>query len=327
MGTVHVVVFSNFEGWSQPDTAENCVRWFKDCSAAHPKVRWTHLYNPYHLLMGGPERPEVLATEQSFSPYLLGLQNSKLAEIGLHIHLFYDMVASMGVEPISTPFANDVSANCDTPQNPNNDQGYGVLMRGYSDEARSTILDAAINSFKSRGFSLPKTFCASYAGVDPKFQVLLAAKGFCASMSMQLPPSDSQLCWGRTIQGKFSPLSGPYRVHRDTVFPRPHSSDNYLELVEVPINLGVDATNIDLGGAVVSREVIFDEHLRLALQHDVQTAVTIGVHADAIKFETWQTGHIASVLNGFLNHVDARVEENENSVAFSTASEVAKNFL
>src|SRR5689334_5526483 len=105
-GVIHIVVFSNFEGWSQPQTAAATVQWFTACSQEHPQVKWTHLYNPYHLIM---KRPEVVATECIFSPYLLSLQNSGLAEVGLHIHLYYDMISVMGVVPIGTPFAGDES--------------------------------------------------------------------------------------------------------------------------------------------------------------------------------------------------------------------------
>src|SRR2546427_8509911 len=59
---------------------------------------------PYTTLF---RSPEVVATECIFSPYLLSLQNSGMAEVGLHIHLYYDMISAMGVVPRGTPFAGD----------------------------------------------------------------------------------------------------------------------------------------------------------------------------------------------------------------------------
>ena len=37
---VHVIVFSNFEGWSK--NPEGTVAWFGGCWQAHPYIRWTH---------------------------------------------------------------------------------------------------------------------------------------------------------------------------------------------------------------------------------------------------------------------------------------------
>jgi len=45
-GIVHVIVFTNFEGWDiEPEAAERAVTWFDDCFAEHSEIRWTHLYS------------------------------------------------------------------------------------------------------------------------------------------------------------------------------------------------------------------------------------------------------------------------------------------
>lgn len=328
-GLIHIVVFSNFEGWSQPQTAATTVQWFTACSQAHPQVKWTHLYNPYHLIM---KRPEVAATECIFSPYLLSLQNSGMAEIGLHIHMFYDLIGAIGVEPIGAPFASDQSENCDSPRNPQDDlgpgqQGYDVLMTGYAEADRASILDVSIGAFLCRGFDRPKTYCAAYVAIDPSFQALLAAKGFTTSMSTQaVPPSEVGKCWGRQVAGRITPLTIPYKVNRQSILPPPHDDPDYLDLVELPLNMGVDAYDIFLDNEVVSREDMFDLQYDWARDNDSEMMVAIGVHADAIQNEAWPSGGIARSIDHFLKHVALRAQEGGNIVQYGTASEVSAHF-
>jgi hypothetical protein len=121
------------------------------------------------------------------------------------------MISVMGVVPIGTPFARDESQGCDTPRNPADDmgpgqQGYDVLMTGYSEADRASILDVSIGAFLCRGFNRPKTYCTSYAAIDPSFQALLATKGFTTSMSTQAaPPGSESACWARQVAGRITP--------------------------------------------------------------------------------------------------------------------------
>jgi hypothetical protein len=330
-GVVHVVVFSNFEGWSQPQAAPQAiVDWFTALSQTHPQMRWTHLYNPYHLIM---KRPEAVATEAIYSPYLLELQKSGMAEVGLHIHLFYDMVSAMGVVARGTPFAFDVAPDCDTPRNPDEDmgpnaQGYDVLMTGYSEAERATILDVSIGAFLCRGFGRPKTYCASFAAIDPSFQALLVARGFTTSMSMQAPPPGAETdCWAHEIAGRITPQTRPYRVNRSSILPPPHDDPTYLPLVELPLNMGVDNFDIyDRDGCVVSREAMFDWHYDWARTNNAETMVAIGVHADVIPYDPWPTGPVAQSIDRFLRHVARRAQDRGPVVRYGTASQVAAHF-
>src|SRR5262245_57452287 len=86
-GIVHVIVFAHFEGW--PVDPEPAVQWFEGCSRAHPSVLWTYMYSPWHLIL---KSPEVAKSESVFSPFLLESQSKRKAEIGLHIHLDYELM-------------------------------------------------------------------------------------------------------------------------------------------------------------------------------------------------------------------------------------------
>jgi len=242
------------------------------------------------------------------------------------------MISVMGVVPIGTPFAGDESQGCDTPRNPEDDmgpgqQGYDVLMMGYSEADRASILDVSIGAFLCRGFDRPKTYCASYAAIDPSFQALLATKGFTTSMSTQAaPPGSKNACWARQVAGHITPQTMPYRVNRSSILPPPHDDPNYLDLVELPLNMGTDTYDIYLGGSVVSREAMFDWHYDWAQVNDAETMVAIGVHADVIQYETWPDGPVARSIDRFLKHVQLRMQEGVNVVQYGTASQVAAHF-
>ncbi|MSS73100.1 MAG: hypothetical protein EXS64_16655 [Candidatus Latescibacteria bacterium] len=328
-GVVHVIVFSNFEGFSK-DPAP-IIRWFDACSKAHPSVKWTHMYNPWYLLV---KRPEVVRAEAGFSPYLLDVQANGAAEIGLHIHMFYDLIQQMGIDERACPFVNDETPSCDHPRPVSEDPqgrngGYDVLMTGYSPEERATILDASVDAFLSRGFRRPTAFCAGYSAADPALQALLARRGFTTSFSAQaVGRKDYGRCWYRMLKwyGHITPLTLPYRVSQNSILPPPHKGDKYLDLVEAPLNLGVDGNDLYYGDAVVSREDMFDCHHTWAGENGKETAVAIGVHADVVGREGWPDGKVAQIVDRFLTHVALRAEEGGGGIRYGTASGVAKRF-
>ena len=328
-GIVHVIVFSNFEGFSR-DPAP-VVRWFEACAKAHPAVRWTHMYNPWYLMI---DRPDVVRTEAAFSPCLRDLQADGAAEIGLHIHMFYDLIKRMGVRERAHPFVGDRTASCDAAREVSEDPqgrngGYDVLMTGYAPEERAAILDACVSAFQNRGFRRPTAFCAGYSAADPALQALLARKGFTTSFSAQaVGPKDYGRCWYRMLKwhGRITPFTIPYRVSCDTILPQPHDDGEHLDLVEVPLNMGVDANDLYHGDAMVSREDAFDCHCDWARENGKETAVAIGVHADVVGRETWPVGKVARVMDRFLTHVALRAGEGRAGIEYGTASEVAEHF-
>ena len=329
-GIVHLIVFSNFEGFNQDP--EPSIRWFDACSQAHPLIRWTHLYNPRHLLV---TTPESIATDDGFSPYLLRERDQGRAEIGLHLHLFYDLVEQAGVRPRANPFAGDTTANCTYPRTIIEDPqglrgGYDVLITGYTEEERAALLDASIGAFLHRGFDPPVVFCAGYSATDPALQALLASKGFSVSFAAQfVPPNHYGSCWERLTpwSGRITPYSLPYRVSRSSVLPPPHASDGYLNLVELPLNLGVDTNALYLGDSPVSREDVFDRHSAWAMAGGRETAVAIGVHTNVVGYETWGNGPVSKVVDTFLSHVEKHTDTKNAVIQYGTASRVATRFL
>lgn len=332
---VHIIVFTNFEGPIALQQAQAAVNWFDACRKAHYDIRWTHLYTPYLLLVNGDD---VAAAENVLSPYLLGLQDSGSAEIGMHMHMHYDFIRATGVDAVGAPFAGDGSDACNSLRKPEDDRsglnGYDVLMTGYSPADRSAILDASITAFLSRGFHRPRTFCAGYSAADPLLQAMLADKGFTASLSAQpvspfAPRANNYPeCWHQLLawSGHITPLTMPYRVNRHSILPPPHEHAEYLELVEAPLNMWVDKFGLYMEKDRVSRSDMFDCHFKWSRETGNETAVAIGVHADIVAGETWGEGEVFRVIDGFLRHVKQRALEAGVEIAYGTASEVAKRF-
>jgi hypothetical protein len=320
-GTVHVVVFSNFEGFAQTaGEAQKAVQWFAACSQAHPQVKWTHLYTPRYLLV-------YQAAGGVFTPFLSTAQQSG-AEVGLHIHLYDDLVQALGVDFNATPNAEALS--CDT----ESDHGYGVLLTGYSPPERATIVDGSVAAFLSAGLARPTTFCAGFSAADPALQAMLASKGFTASFAAQPvspsapPPGQYPPCWHQALawSGHVTPLTVPYRVNLQSILSPPHASPEYLDLVEVPLNMWVDVYDLYLDESIVSRNDMFDCHRRWAAETGKETAVAIGVHAEIVAGEVWGSGVVSQLVDAFLKHVAVSAAGGGTQIVYSTASEVATAF-
>jgi hypothetical protein len=323
-GAIQVSVFTNFEGWlkDKDPAADAAVAWFRACKLAYPEIVWTHLYSPSYLLI----QDDIDAV---FTPYLLDAMNNEGAEIGLHAHLWLDMVTKTGVTARSVPDGNtgDCSAS---PANP----GYGVLLTGYAADERVKIIQAGIQGLTNNGFAAPKTFCAGFSAADPALQAALDQLGFSASFAAQpLPPPGQPNsygdCWYNALPwyGNVSPLTMPYRVNQATILPPPHPTNDYLDLVEIPLNMWVDNFQLTLNGQNVTREDMFDRHVAWAANNSDSSAVAIGVHAEVVATETFPGGPVARELSSFLDHVRQIQASSGADITFSTASDIASVFL
>lgn len=237
----------------------------------------------------------------------------------------------MGINPITGPFVGDQAPGCNgtrtTAEDPQDaDGGYDVLMTGYGPEERAEIIDRGIASLLKRGFGRPTAFCAGYSAADPALQSLLAKRGMRVSFAAQaLGPNDYPRCWYQLLEwyGHITPLTLPYRVSRHVILPPPHPEGGHLELVEVPLNLAVDANALYLGARIVAREEIFDAHCRWAQEEGQKTCLAIGVHTEVIARDRWPDGRVAQVLDRFLRHV---ADQEEVEINYGTVTAVAGHF-
>ncbi len=119
----------------------------------------------------------------------------------------------------------------------------------------------------------------------------------------------------------------PYRVNRHTILPPPHDETDYLDLVEIPLNMWVDTFRLTLDGQDVTREDMFDRHVTWAGSNADSSAVAIGVHAERVAGERFPDGNIAQLVTSFLNHVRDRQENSDVDIRFITAPHIAAAFL
>jgi len=119
----------------------------------------------------------------------------------------------------------------------------------------------------------------------------------------------------------------PYRVNRHTILPPLHDEADYLNLVEIPLNMWVDTFRLTLDNQEVSREDMFDRHVTWAGANADSSAVAIGMHAEVVAGERFANGTVGQLVTSFLNHVRDQQENSEVDITFSTASDIAAVFL
>lgn len=322
---LHVVVFSNFEGFCRtPERARRTVEGFRELSAACPSAIWTHMYNPIHLV--GPAEHREAGRE--LTVYLRSLLLAQpRTEVGLHAHCFYALIGALGVTPRGHPHAGGSPGECGLPRGLEGD-GYDVLLTGYAPEERERILQGCVNAFADAGLPRPSSFCAGYSAADPELQATLERMGFTTSFAAQVVPRGIQGvsypdCWYELLEWgeRLTPLSRPYRVRRRTLLPAP--GETLLDrLVEVPLNLDTDVRPLYLHGNPVSRRAALDFHAELVFATGRSSCVCLGVHdvylADEERRKPVLTEMAANLA--YLQEIGRRGVP----VRFVTASEVSR---
>ena len=108
-------------------------------------VPMTHFFNPRIYL------PSVVSTERAnaLTQYVLDGKETRGDAIGLHLHMFPDMVSAAGVEPQYSPAWGWTRTD-----------GYDILVSGYSYDKMNTILDWSVDTFENHGLEAPTMFRA-----------------------------------------------------------------------------------------------------------------------------------------------------------------------
>lgn len=104
----------------------------------------TELFNPRIYLPGAIDQANV----DLMTSWLKARQETSGDEVGLHLHMWKDMVQAAGVTPKNAP-QWDVMTN-----------GYDVLFSAYNYEESKKIIDWAISKLEENGFSDIKSFRA-----------------------------------------------------------------------------------------------------------------------------------------------------------------------
>lgn len=108
-------------------------------------VPMTHFFNPRIYLTSVVSKARADALTQ----YVLDGKKSRGDAIGLHLHMFPDMVSAAGVTPQYSPAWGQTRTD-----------GYDILVSGYSYDKMNTVLDWSVETFEEHGLGTPIMFRA-----------------------------------------------------------------------------------------------------------------------------------------------------------------------
>lgn len=178
----------------------------------------THYWNPRIYAT-----TTITATRQAQLTDWLKSRVAKNDEYGLHLHLFYDLVESAGVEVRNTPNWGD------------DGDGYGVPLTAYTSEEQTKIIEKSRQLFEANGLENPLYFRAGAWFADLSTLTTLADLGFISDSSGR-----TSYDFGRNnIAGTWDlqPTTQPY-------FPSSTnqniSGTSNLSIIEIPDN-GADS--------------------------------------------------------------------------------------
>lgn len=179
----------------------------------------THFWNPRIYVTS-----EVSAERQKFLTDWVKARLAKGDAIGLHTHMFYDLVQSAGVEPKHDPNWGDEG------------NGYGVPTSAYPADELGKILQKSVSLMTENG--LPQPFVYRAGGWFASLETLTALEenGFLADSSGRTSYS-----FGRNnLKGDWDlkPETQPYRPSRTD--QNESSFNNAFNLLEIPNN-GADS--------------------------------------------------------------------------------------
>ena len=311
-GTVFVTLVSHFD---RPWTMSS-----KDLAALqtltknHPKVRWTHLFNPVSYTTPTP-------LLENIETFLKESQKKHFAEIGVHLHMYQTFVEGAGVE-----FRIKPSVSAKQAKGSFDRSGYSVPMSAYTGEEILLMLDCPLTQFKSRGFGVPKTFCAGFYTTSLELQNKIALKGFTSSaaafppgkeVGSQYAPSWHELAgWDTSVTIR----SVPYRISKTTILPT--GTQPFIQtvdgnpLVEIPQNCKIDW-------------MVTAEDMKMIINHHVQFAKKGRSTAVCLAIHEGSADRYFTKFNDVLEYVD-NLSENRNvqvKVQYATVSQVRAKFI
>ena len=310
---LHVSVVSHFDQpWAMGIDDLNA---FRTLTKNHPKMRWTHLYNPVAYTQLTPHYKKM-------ESFVKKCRDDHGAEIGVHLHMYESLLKKAGVKFRNSPSMNAKSA--DTSQD---DTGYSVPMTIYSRNEIDKILNFTLNKFKERNLGRPRSFCAGFYAASIELQKAIATNGYYISAAAfppsnkfgaQYAPSWHELSgWNKTVTVR----SRPYKISEETILPigtAPYiKAKDGKPLIEFP-----QTCKIDWMVSVEHMKTIFREHLKFCKQGQM-SAVCLAIHENnaAQHLEKYDT---------VLNYIDEQILSNAEKgirIEYSTLSAIRDNFF
>ena len=126
-------------------------------SILHPDMRYTHLFNPVAYAKTTP----LLALIEA---YLRESRDQRGAEIGLHLHMYPELMQAAGVTMRNGPGVGG-SLPC-----ANDSTGYAVPMSLYTAAEMEKMLRWAVDQMRGHGLCHPRSFCPGFYASSPALQ-------------------------------------------------------------------------------------------------------------------------------------------------------------
>lgn len=148
--------------WEGLDTSDDQLAEIDNFSKRHNSLPITHLFNPRIYVTS-----EVSQDRTEYLTQWIQLRRINGDEIGMHLHMHYDMISQAGVTPRSSPKWTNYLNN-----------GHDVPCSAYTYEEFMQILAWANNEFLKQGLGVPKSFRAGGWFADLKVLAALNDSGF-----------------------------------------------------------------------------------------------------------------------------------------------------
>lgn len=200
----------DWEGWDTPDEALSSIDSF---AANYPFIKFSHFVNPRTFL------PNVLSQEraQRLKEFLL-IRRSNGDEIGLHLHMHYDLVEAAGVTPKKT-HAWGLRT----------EEGYDIPTTEYTAEEFQTIVSFAQALAEDLGFPVMHGYRAGGWFINTEQLNVLPSLGFVYDSSAR----------SKTLTGAFRTTPWALTDGAQPYYPSQSDQNTPVErgpLLEIPIN-------------------------------------------------------------------------------------------
>lgn len=259
----------------------------------HNNMPITHFYNPRTHVSS-------VVNQQFANQYLewVKARNKNHGDtIGLHMHMYFDMVKAAGVEPQTAP-AWGWSTN----------DGYDVLVSGYSYDEMSKILTWSKQLFAEKGLPEPRMFRAGGWHATTDTLIILEDNGFIVDSSGRSRFTSSEP--GKVLGNNNIPfpwiLSTTTQPYRPTYYSQ-NDQDGFgnelMKIWEFPNN-GLDST--DPGGTSVNLFSYFVENYPNTGQPiDKRTTVNFLSHPDYFNVDAPRIDGLFTKIDPYLYDKDS----------------------
>ena len=181
-------------------------------------VKITHMFNPRIFLPSFSK-----STRDTYVNWVIDQRDNHGAEIGLHLHMFYDLVEAAGVTKRTDPKWSDRELN-----------GYNVPATAYTKDEYIKIANWAVDQFEANNLGTPKAYRAGgwYANIETLQAVQTAGLEIDSSGRTEYIYRSEGISnyWSIPV------VSTPY--HPSIADPNTDKYTKKLELWEIPNNGG-----------------------------------------------------------------------------------------